>query len=77
MSLIQVSEVDHSNQIEKKGFIKTLQMFQDENITPTQIITDRHTQIRKYMRKKEPGINHQFDVWHFVKNINKKLINVS
>ena len=52
-------------------------MFKDENITPTQIITDRHTQIRKYMRKKEPGINHQFDVWHFVKNINKKLINVS
>ena len=77
MSLIQVSEVDNSNQIEKKGFVKTLQMFKDENITPTQIITDRHTQIRKYTRKKEPGINHQFDVWHFVKNINKKLINVS
>ena len=23
------------------------------------------------MRKKEPGINHQFDVWHFVKNKEK------
>ena len=57
MSLIQVSEVDHSNQTEKKGFIKTLQMFQDE--------------------KKELGINHQFDIWNFVKNINKKLINGS
>ena len=34
MSLIQVSEVDNSNQMEKKGFIKTLQMFKDENITP-------------------------------------------
>ena len=29
------------------------------------------------MRDKEPGINHQFDVWHFVKNIKKKLINAS
>ena len=47
-------------------------MFKDENITPTQITTNRHTQIRKYMREKEPDINHQFDVWRFVKNIKKK-----
>ena len=33
MSLIQVSEVDNSNQMEKKGFLETLQMFIDENIT--------------------------------------------
>ena len=71
MSLIQVSEADNSNQMEKKGSIKTLQMFKDKNITPTQITTDCHTQIRKYMREKEPGINHQFDVWHFVKKTNK------
>ena len=51
MSLIQVSEVDNSNQLEKKEFIKTLQ-----------ITTDRHTQIRKHMREKEQGINQQFDV---------------
>ena len=35
-----------------------------------QITTDRHTQICKYMK-------HQFDVWHFVKSITKKLINAS
>ena len=69
MSLIQVSEVDNSNPMEKKGFIKTLQIFKGENITPMQIMTDRHTKICKYMREKEPGINHQFDVWHFVKNM--------
>ena len=27
MSLIQVSEVDNFNHVQKKGFIKTLQMF--------------------------------------------------
>ena len=53
MSLIQASEVDNSNQMEKKGFIEILQMFKDENITPTQITTDRHTQIRKYIREKK------------------------
>ena len=51
MFLIQVSEVDNSNQMEKKGFIKTLQMLKGKNITPRQIATDRHTKIRKYMRE--------------------------
>ena len=67
MSLIQVSEVDNSNQMEKKGFMKRLPIFKDKTVTHTQIT----------MREKEPGINHQFDVWHFVKNIKKKLINAS
>ena len=66
-SMIPVSEVDNSNQMGKKGFIKTLHMFKDENITPMKITTNRHTQIWKYMREKEPGINHQCDVWHFNK----------
>ena len=69
MFLIQDFEVDNPNPMEKKGFIKTLQIFKEENITPTQITTDRRTKICKYMREKEPGINHQFDVWHFVKNM--------
>ena len=44
MPLIQVSEVDNSNTMgKKKGFIKTLQMFKDENITPMQVTTDQHT----------------------------------
>ena len=34
---------------------------------------DRDTQIHKYMREKKPGINYQFDVWYFVKNIKKKV----
>ena len=63
--------------MEKIGFIKRLQMYKGENITSTQITTDHHTQIRMYMREKEPDINHQFDVWHFVKNIKKRLINAS
>ena len=68
-SLTQVSEVDNSNQMEKKGFIKSLKTIKDEGLIPEQITTDRHTQIRKHMREKEPDISHQFDVWHFVKNI--------
>ena len=50
-----------SNKMEKKEFIKILQMFEGENITSTQITADHHTQGHKYMREKEPDINHQFD----------------
>ena len=58
LSLIQAPEVDNSNQMENKGFIKTLQMFKDSNIIPTQVTIERHTHIGKYMIEKEPGINH-------------------
>ena len=44
-SMIPVSEVDNSNQMGKKGFIKTLHMFKGENITPMKITTNQHTQI--------------------------------
>ena len=53
MSLIQVSEVDNSNNMEKKGYIKTIQMCKDKNITHAQIMTDCHTEIRKYIREKK------------------------
>ncbi|WAR31785.1 hypothetical protein MAR_034327 [Mya arenaria] len=37
------------------------------------IITDRHSSIKKYLREEEPAINHWFDVWHVAKGVNKKL----
>ena len=72
------SVVYSSVKIVFKGHVEPkLQMFKDKNITPMQIRTDHHTHVCTYMREKEPGIDHQFDMWHFVKNIKKKLINAS
>ena len=59
------------------GFEKSLRLLKNEGIIPEQITTDRHIQIRKHLRDQEPGIIHQFDVWHFVKNIKKKLLAAS
>lgn len=59
--------------MEKVGFKKLLSEFKGKGILPTQITTDRHTGIRKHLREEEPNIDHQFDVWHFVKNIKKRL----
>ena len=58
----QVSELFNSNQMEKKGFIKSVKMIKDEGIPPKQITTDCRTQIRRPMRENESSISHQFDV---------------
>ena len=38
------------------------------------LTTDSHKQIRAYLRKERPEIEHQFDVWHVGKNIKKKIV---
>ena len=42
----------------------------DVKLNIQQITTDRHIQIKKYMREEE-DVDHQFDVWHFRKNVKK------
>ena len=54
-----------------------MRLLKNEGIIPEQITTDCHIQIRNHLRDQEPGIIHQFDVWHFVKNIKKKLLAAS
>ena len=72
-SLTQVSEAGNSNRMEKMGFEKSSRLLKNEGIIPEQIATDRNIQIRMHLRDQEPGTVHQFDVWHFAKNIKKKL----
>ena len=74
MSLTQVTEAGNSNRMEKYGFKKVLKEMKDEQIKVSQLTTDRHIQIKKYLREEETEINHQFDVWHFGKNIKKMLL---
>ena len=73
MSMTQVTEAGNSNNMEKMGFIKVLNELK-EKIEIKQITTDRHKQVRKYLREHEKEIDHQFDLWHFCKNIRKKLL---
>ena len=75
--LTQVSEAGNSSRMEKMGFEKSFRLLKNEGIIPEQITTDLHIQMRKHLRDWEPGIIHQFDVWHFVKNITKKFFAAS
>ncbi|XP_057291350.1 uncharacterized protein LOC130613956 [Hydractinia symbiolongicarpus] len=78
VSLTQVTEADGiSNRMEKTGFIKVLGEVKYAGLKIKQMTTDRHLQIKKYLRKKEEDIDHQFDVWHFNKSIKTRLLDVS
>ena len=49
-----------------------------KNLKVAQLTTDRHLQIKKNTsEKKEEGIDHQFDIWHFSNSIKTKLLKVS
>ena len=72
-SLTQVTETGNSNRMEKEGFKKVMTKVKSKGITPKQMTTDRHTGIRKEIREHENEMIHQFDIWHFVKSLKKKL----
>ena len=71
--MTQVTEAGNSDNMEKMGFIKVLNELK-EKIEIKEITTDRHKQVRKYLREHEKEIDRQFDLWHFCKNIRKKLL---
>ena len=71
--MTRVTGAGNSNRIKKVGFKKVLLTVKRDGIIPHQITTERHTGIRKHPREEELDIGHHFDVWHFVKNIKKKL----
>ena len=67
----------NSANIEKKGLIETLNFLENSGIIMKVLVTERHSQIRKYLRENKPQINHQFDIWHMANNLRKKLSNKS
>ncbi|XP_078378287.1 uncharacterized protein LOC144661382 [Oculina patagonica] len=71
--LVQSNEVKNSNAMEKEGLIRSLQFLSDEGLSVSTLITDRHVQIRKYMRETRPAIKHRLDGWHAGKGLGKKI----
>ncbi|XP_014678607.1 PREDICTED: uncharacterized protein LOC106818407 [Priapulus caudatus] len=71
--LVQSNEVANSNAMELEGLKRVLTTLNDNDIAVASIITDRHVQIRKFLREKHPEIHHWFDVWHLSKGVKKKI----
>ncbi|XP_014669579.1 PREDICTED: uncharacterized protein LOC106810658 [Priapulus caudatus] len=74
--LVQVGEheVKYSQHLEPTGFKRIVTRLLEHGLNIGTIATDRHTTIRAIIRKDFPGLQHQFDVWHMVKGVQKKLL---
>ena len=59
--------------MELDGLKNVLRRLDDQQIQVSSLTTDRHKQIRKFMRTDRKDISHQFDGWHVGRNIKKSL----
>ncbi|XP_060585693.1 uncharacterized protein LOC132741518 [Ruditapes philippinarum] len=75
--LVQSNEVKNSNAMELEGLKRAISTVQDGGVKLSDITTDRHLQVRKYLRENEKEINHWFDTWHVAKSVKTKLATLS
>uniref|UniRef100_A0A8C5MFU6 THAP-type domain-containing protein n=1 Tax=Leptobrachium leishanense TaxID=445787 RepID=A0A8C5MFU6_9ANUR len=73
VSVTRVSERTSSVAMERKAFRRTLNNILNDGIEVLYIATDRHPSIQKVMREEYSDMEHQFDVRHYTKTLNKKL----
>ena len=67
LTRFQSNEVKNSAAMEKEGLERSLKYLTEEGLSVNSLITDRHVQIRKYMRERWPAVKHRFDGWHIGK----------
>ncbi|CAM4327192.1 unnamed protein product [Leuciscus chuanchicus] len=75
LQLVQSNEVGGSNNMEKEGLRRSLDLLRAHGVTFDSIVTDRHPQIQKYLR--EANITQYYDVWHIEKGVSKKLLKIA
>ncbi|XP_060085555.1 uncharacterized protein LOC132564967, partial [Ylistrum balloti] len=73
IQLVQSNEVKNSYNMELEGLKRCLKFLQEEGVDVSDLVTDRHSQVKKFMKTERPDINHWFDVWHVAKGVYKKL----
>jgi len=55
--------------MEKEGLRRSVEFFKLNGIPIKSIVTDRHVQIKKWIRENMVETTHMFDVWHVAKGI--------
>lgn len=53
--------------MELEGLKRCITFLESKDIRVESIVTDRHAQIKCFMRKEKSEIIHEFDVWHVAK----------
>lgn len=77
VQLVQSNEVHSSYHMELEGLKRSLARLEEEDIDISHLVTDRHSQVKCYMKRDQPHIVHLFDVWHVAKGVYRKLHAIS
>ncbi|XP_049517238.1 uncharacterized protein LOC125942992 [Dermacentor silvarum] len=60
--------------MEKEGLERALDHLIELGLHIDSLVTDRHCEIKAFMRTQHPMICHLFDLWHIAKGLKKKMI---
>ncbi|XP_078341239.1 uncharacterized protein LOC144627624 [Crassostrea virginica] len=74
---LKVMKYQFSYHMKIKALKRALAKLEEEDVDVSHLVTDRHSQVKCYMRRDQPNIIHMFDVWHVAKGVYKKLEAVS
>ena len=53
--------------LELEGLERCLENLNLEDIEISRLVTDRHSQVKDYMKREQPQITHMYNVWHVAK----------
>ena len=71
---VRVTEVKNSYWMEVGGLKRCLNKLFDHGVAIATLATDRHPSVRKTMEDDYNTIRHEYDLWHIVKSVKKRLL---
>ncbi|XP_077512495.1 uncharacterized protein LOC144123549, partial [Amblyomma americanum] len=75
--VVQSNDAGGSCRMELEGLKQGLAFLESESIKVAVLVTDRHTQIKCFLRNNKAAITHEFDVWHMESKAFQKLQDIA
>ena len=58
-----------SYHLEPEGLTRGIKFLESQALVKNTFVSDRHVQIRKWVKENLPHTQHYFDIWHVAKGI--------